>query len=351
MPVSHFKIGDRMTGEGNPCLIIGEVAQAHDGSLGMAHAYVDAIARAGAEAVKFQTHIAAAESSPREPFRVKFSRQDETRYDYWKRMEFSEEQWSGLVEHARQCGLLFLSSPFSEQAVDLLERLGMPAWKVPSGETNNPILLERILSTRKPVLLSTGMSPLVDIDRVVKKVKENNLPLAVLQCTSSYPTKPEEVGLNLLDVYRKRYQAPVGLSDHSGKVFAGLAAVTLGACILEVHVTLSREMFGPDVIASLTTQELAGLVEGIRFIEKSLQAPVNKDEQAAGMGELRTIFGRSLAFTQGLKAGHSLEREDLTARKPGTGVLVEKLEEVLGKRLKRDVPAGEFLSLTDIEND
>ncbi len=351
MSALQFKIGERLVGEETPCLIVGEVAQAHDGSLGMAHAFIDAIATAGAEAVKFQTHIAHAESSAQEPFRVRFSQQDATRYDYWQRMEFTAEQWQGLADHAHQRGLLFLSSPFSEEAVDMLERIGMPAWKVASGEVNNPLLLERILLTRKPVLLSTGMSPLSEVDRIVKLVKKNDLPLAVFQCTSKYPSGPEEVGLNMLGVYRDRYQVPVGLSDHSGKIYPGLAAVTLGASILEVHVTLSREMFGPDVPVSLTPSELKELVEATRFIEQALQHPVDKDELAAGLSHMRTIFGKSLVARQALKAGHAVRREDLTARKPGTGIPVEQLENVLGKILKRDVNVGEFLNSADFKND
>ena len=142
------------------CMVIGEVSQSHDGSLGMAHAFIDAIAKAGADAVKFQTHIAAAESTPQEPWRVKFSKQDASRYDYWKRMEFTSEQWQGLADHAQEKGLIFLSSPFSVEAVGLLERIGMPAWKVASGEVNNKVLLDAMLKTRKPILLSSGMSTL-----------------------------------------------------------------------------------------------------------------------------------------------------------------------------------------------
>jgi N-acetylneuraminate synthase len=350
MPVLQFKIGERLIGEGTPCLIVGEVAQAHDGSLGTAHAFVDVIASVGVDAVKFQTHIAHAESSAQEPFRVKFSQQDATRYDYWKRMEFTAKQWQGLAEHAQQRGLLFLSSPFSEEAVDLLENIGMPAWKVASGEVNNPILLECILATGKPILLSTGMSPLPEVDRVVELIKGRKLPLAVLQCSSKYPSGPEDTGLNMLAVYRERYGVPVGLSDHSSRIYPGLAAVTLGASILEVHVTLSREMFGPDVAVSLTPPELKELVEGTRFIEQELRHPVDKDAFAAEMGDLRIIFGRSLVARLDLKAGQSLKRGDLTARKPGTGMPVERLEEVIGKTLKRDVSAGEFLKPADFEN-
>ena len=147
------------------CLIIGEVAQAHDGSLGFAHAFIDAIANAGADAVKFQTHIAAAESTPAEPWRVKFSPQDQTRYDYWQRMEFSEAQWLGLKQHAEARGLLFLSSPFSVEAVELLSRVGVAAWKIASGEVSSRQMFERISATRLPVLLSTGMSEIASSNR------------------------------------------------------------------------------------------------------------------------------------------------------------------------------------------
>src|SRR5919201_5678845 len=163
-------------------LVIGEVAQAHDGSLGLAHAFIDAIAGAGADAVKFQTHLAAAESTPSEPWRVRFSRQDATRYDYWKRMEFTEAQWHELKRHADERGLLFLSSPFSVEAVELLERVGVAAWKVASGEVGNAPMFERMAAARLPVFLSTGMSPLGEIDAAVEQVKSHGLPLAVLQC-------------------------------------------------------------------------------------------------------------------------------------------------------------------------
>src|SRR5437763_1720168 len=146
------------------CLIIGEVGQAHNGSLGMAHAFIDAIANAGADAVKFQTHIASAESTAAEPWRIRFSPQDSTRYEYWKRMEFSEEQWLGLKKHADERGLLFLSSPFSVEAVQLLQRVGVPAWKVASGEISNVPLFEALARTELPVLMSTGMSDLSEID-------------------------------------------------------------------------------------------------------------------------------------------------------------------------------------------
>src|SRR2546426_1172658 len=172
------------------CLIVGEVAQAHDGSLGMAHAFIDAIANAGADAVKFQTHIAAAESTPAEPWRVKFSLQDATRYDYWKRMELTEHQWRGLKQHADERKLIFLSSPFSIEAVEMLQRVGLAAWKVASGEISNVPMFERMLASRLPIILSTGMSPWNELDAAVKKDQRTRLVPTVLQCSSGAPSPP-----------------------------------------------------------------------------------------------------------------------------------------------------------------
>jgi N,N'-diacetyllegionaminate synthase len=331
------------------CLVIGEVALTHDGSLGVAHAFVDAIANAGADAVKFQTHIAAAESTPAEPFRVKFSRQDKTRYDYWKRMEFTQEGWRGLADHARERGMLFLSSPFSIQAVELLDRIGMPLWKIASGETSNAALLERILDTGKPVLLSTGMSPIYEVDEAVARVRARNVDVGVFQCTTAYPCPPEKVGLNLIPLYRERYRCWIGLSDHSATIYPGLAAATLGIDMLEVHVTLSREMFGPDVVASVTTQELRQLVEGIRFIERMKAHPLDKDASAKETAPLRKLFTRSLVASADLPAGTVIAREHLVIKKPGTGLAPDRLDEIIGRRLARPVVADQVLAAEDIE--
>jgi N-acetylneuraminate synthase len=330
------------------CLIIAEVAQAHDGSLGAAHAYIDAAARSGADAVKFQTHIAEAESSPAEPWRVKFSLQDATRFDYWRRMEFTEPQWAGLRAHAAERGLRFLSSPFSVEAAQLLRRAGVSAWKIASGEVSNLPLFEFIASTRLPVLLSTGMSRLSEIDAAVARVRAAGLPLTVMQCTTAYPCPEEKIGLNLIAFFRERYGCPAGLSDHSGRIWAPLAAAALGAEAIEVHITFSRECFGPDVPASLTTGELQQLVEGVRFIEKTLEHPVNKDEAARELEPLREIFTKSVAARVGLAPGTVLAASHLALKKPGTGIPGERLPELIGRVVRRPVAAGKFLEEDDL---
>lgn len=331
------------------CLIIGEVAQAHDGSLGMAHAFIDAIAEAGADAIKFQTHIAAAESTAAEQWRVKFSYQDATRYDYWKRMEFTEEQWQGLAKHAEQRSLVFLSSPFSIEAVELLLRVGIPAWKIASGEVTNTPLFEKIIETKLPILLSTGMSSLGEIDAAVEKINQANLPFVVMQCHTAYPCPPEKVGINMVQVFRDRYHCPVGLSDHSGTIFPGLAGATMGIQALEVHVTLSRQMFGPDVPASVTTAELRQLVEGVRFIEKMQANPADKDETAVALQPLRALFTKSLFYKTDLATGSILTRENLAIKKPGTGLPAAKIDSIIGKRLRKNVDRDAFVNENDLE--
>ncbi|HEY1558635.1 MAG TPA: N-acetylneuraminate synthase family protein [Kofleriaceae bacterium] len=342
----RFPEAPRRTG----CIIIGEVAQSHDGSLGQAHAFIDAIAAAGADAVKFQTHIAHAESTPGEPWRVKFSHQDASRYDYWKRMEFTEAQWAGLKRHAEDKGLLFLSSAFSSEAVALLERLGIAAWKVASGEVSNLRLLEEMARTGKPMLLSSGMSRLDELDAAVGVARAAQLPFAVMQCTSMYPCPPDKIGLDLLAQYRSRFDCAVGLSDHSGTIFPGLAAATLGCDVLEIHVTFSKHMFGPDVPSSITVDQLAELVEGVRFIEAMRAGPTNKDELAAELAPLRALFTKSVVARTDLPAGTKLAFDHLAAKKPGTGIAASRMPELVGRRLVRAVAADALLSEADLED-
>lgn len=335
---------------GASCTVIAEVGQAHDGSLGAAHAYIDAAAAAGADAIKFQTHIAAAESTSLEPWRTRFSLQDDTRLDYWRRMEFTAEQWHGLKHHADEAGLLFLSSPFSIEAVDLLKSVGVAGWKVASGEITNFAMLDLMAATGQPVMVSTGMSPWPEIDAAVNRIRATSAPLAVLQCATQYPSPPEMIGLNLIPEFRERYSTATGLSDHSGTIYPGLAAAALGIEVLEVHITMSREQFGPDVVASVTSAELAQLVEGIRFIERMSANPIDKTEVGEHIAPLREIFLKSLVPVCDLPAGTVLETGHLGAKKPGTGISASELEVTIGRRLARDVKCDVPLMPSDLES-
>ena len=344
-----IRIQNKTVGEGHPIFVIAEVGQAHDGSLGMAHAYIDAAAKAGVDAVKFQTHIAAAESTPGEKFRVKMFPQDATRYDYWKRMEFTPEQWAGLAQHARDRGLTFLSTPFSLQAIDLLESIDVPAWKIGSGDIDTLPFLDRVARTGKPVLLSSGMSTWAELDAGIARVRSHGAPLAVFQCTTAYPCPPQKLGLNIIVELQQRYDCPTGLSDHSGTIYAACAAAALGVNLIEVHVVLSRDSFGPDVTSSVTVEELGRLVEGVRFIQAAKENPVDKDGEAAARSELRVLFGRSLVAVRDLPAGHTLAEADLTFKKPGTGIAANRIAEVLGRKLLRTLRADEMIEENALE--
>lgn len=330
------------------CLLIAEIAQAHDGSLATAHAYIDAVADAGADGVKFQTHLAAAESTPREPWRKRFRTQDETRYDYWRRMEWQPRHWRELAEHARQRGLFFLSSPYSVEAVDLLEEVGVAAFKIASGEVSNLPLLERVLRPGWPILLSTGMSGWAEIDAAFAVLRRGKGLLTLLQCTSKYPTPLEEVGVGLLAELYNRYECPVGLSDHSGTIWPGVVAATLGAKVVEVHVTFSREGFSPDLAVSLTTAELRQLAEGLDAVSR-LSRLVDKEQVARDMQPMRDLFTKSIVARHDLPAGHQLAASDLAFKRPGNGLPPSALTEVVGRRLRRELLTDEPLSQSDLE--
>lgn len=233
--------------------------------------------------------------------------------------------------------------------MDLLTRIDVPAFKVGAGEITNLAMIEKMARTGKPVLFSSGIASWKDLDLAVEAVRRAQGRFAIFQCTTAYPCPPEKLGLNLLRELKDRYHCPVGLSDHSGTVYAALAAAALGADMIEIHVTLSRECFGPDVPASITTSQLAELVEGSRFIRRALAHPVDKNAMAGELSELRSIFAKSVVTTRDLPAGCQLSKSDLTVKKPGTGIPAVRLEELVNRTLKQAVPANTLLSEEDLD--
>ena len=329
--------------------VVAEIAQAHDGSLGILHSLIDAAAATGVDAVKFQVHIAHAESSELEPFRVRFSSVDLTRYDYWKRMELPRAEWCRLKKRCDELGVEFLATPFSNAAVDLLEEIGINRYKVGSGDIANPLLLERIAKTGKEVILSTGLGSLDELDAATAKLLEREIPHAILQCTTSYPTIAEDVGLAWITRFKERYRCPVGLSDHSGTIYSGIGAVALGAVVVETHVTFDRRMFGPDSKASLTVDEFSQMVEGIRFIEKARGSGPEKTLDDSKL-ELRRMFGKTLAVNRDMSAGEVLTLEDLEGKKPGNaGISVDQIDSVVGRILQVGKRQWEFLRQDDLK--
>ena len=273
-----FRVGSRRIGPGQPCFIMAEIGLAHDGSLTQAHAYVDAIKRAGADAAKFQCHL----GDPTTEWRVTLGWQrNETRQEYWERTAFTAEEWHGIAAHCRDLDLEFVCSPFSAKSVPFLDGL-VRMWKIPSGRVADDALLSAVAATGKPVLLSTGMSTARESQNTLERLLGAGCPVGLMQCTSAYPTPPERVGLSKVGLWK-------GLSDHSGTPYAGIAAAALGCQVLEVHVCFSRDQGGLDTAASVTTAELKQLVEGVRFVEAAMK-PIDKDVEARELAPMRRVF-------------------------------------------------------------
>jgi N,N'-diacetyllegionaminate synthase len=328
---------------------VAEIAQAHDGSVGILHSFIDALAETGIDAIKFQMHYAEAESSAHEPFRVNFSRVDDTRFNYWKRMELTPAQWHEVKNHCDERGVEFLVTPFSLKAVGILETLGVKRYKIGSGDILSLPLLEAVCRTGKEVVLSTGLASIDDIRIAVEFVTAFGNPLKVLQCTSEYPTPPERTGLSFIPKLAARFGCPVGLSDHSGTPYPSLAAVALGATFIEFHAAFDRRMFGPDARSSLLIDEIADLVRGIRFLERALAANFSKEHHAEH-DTSRKNFGRSLALAKPLRKGDSLSLKDIEVKKPaGMGIPASEYRAVLNKVARRHLEEGSFLSWDDFE--
>jgi N-acetylneuraminate synthase len=323
--------------------VIAEAGMNHDGSLEAAIRLAEAAADAGADAVKFQLHDAAAETTRDAPSPPYF--QDEPRWEYFERTAFTDEQWQSLKDACDRAGIEFLCSAFSLEALGRLEQLGVARHKLGSGEVTNRELVRAAGATGKPVLLSSGMSSWAELDAAVEAAGPN---VTLLQCTSAYPTPPERVGLNVLRELRARYNKPVGLSDHTLGPYAALAAVAVGAEVIEKHFTLSRDAYGPDAALGLEPDELLALVRGIREIETMLASPVDKDDLAP-YDEMKRVFEKSVVALADIPAGTTLEAPMLAAKKPGTGISAARLPELVGRRARKDIAADAVLTEADVE--
>jgi N,N'-diacetyllegionaminate synthase len=326
---------------------IADIGQAHDGSIEAAHIYIDSLATTGVDAAKFQIHIADAESSAFDSFRIPSVRH-ETRMDYWKRMEFTHDEWAGLKMHCERTGLDFLATPCSLQAVDFLKNLQVDKFKIGSGDTCNLLMLDVISRTKKEIILSTGMSSIQELDVACNFLKNRDTRFSLLQCASAYPCSEEQWGLNQIENLKSRYDVPTGFSDHSGDIFASLAAASLGAEIIEFHVTDSTASVTPDASSSLTPCQIKYLISGIRKIEKALNNPVDKSEYSDYI-QMKLLFEKSLSVNKTLSAGHILSIDDLETKKPkGKGIPPEQFENVIGKKINKNLKKWDFITETDL---
>ena len=328
--------------------IIAEVGNTHEGSFGLAQCFIRSAAECGADAIKFQTHLFDAESLPDAPNPPYFH--GEPRKAYFDRTGFSLEQWTRLRRLAEEeYGLDFLSSPFSLEAVDLLEQAGVKGYKIASGEVSNLPLLIRVAQTGKKTYLSSGMSSFAELDAAVAALRENDAPETVLlQCTSEYPCPPEAAGLNLLGELAARYGLPVGFSDHTLGPAVPLAAVCLGAVVLEKHFTLSKRMYGPDPPFSAEPAEFKLLADAVRDLDKALDARLDKDAKAASLAGMKRIFEKSVVAARDLPAGAVLAPGDLAYKKPGDGIPAARFRDVLGRKLASAVGRDSQLAWDDL---
>ena len=344
--VAELIIAGRTLGPGTPCFVIAEAGVNHDGDPALAEKLIDAAAAAGADAVKFQTFNAERQTVPDAPkaeYQKASGDAGETQQQMLKRLELPDSAWEGLRDRCTAAGLIFLSSPFDEQSADFLAALGVDALKIPSGELTNLPFLRHVAALDRPLIVSTGMADLDEVAAAVEAIGAGgDPPLALLHCVSAYPAPAEECNLRTLATLGERFGVPVGWSDHTLGSEVSLAAVALGACIVEKHFTLDRTLPGPDHAASIEPSELKAMIAAIRKVESALGS--GEKRATAIEQETAAVARKSLVAARAIAAGALLTGEDVTARRPGTGIPPSQREAYLGRRLNTAVAAGTLLA-------
>ncbi len=345
-----IEVGERLIGHGYPCFVIAEIGVNHNGDAELAHRLIDVAADAGADAVKFQafsSQLVVAADAPKADYQLIRDTADSHR-EMLARLALDEATHSELKRHADELGVIYFASPFDEPSVDMLQRLAVQAIKVPSGEITNAGLLVRIASVGAPILMSTGMSTLDEVDLAVGWLESARERLALFHCVSSYPAEPSDCNLRAMEVMRDRYSIPVGWSDHTEGIAVTLAAVALGADLIEKHLTLDRADAGPDHAASIEPSELRALVDGIRAVEaaagEARKVPTESELKMASVARRSLHWRRDVAPDQVVEAG------DLTALRPGTGIPPGELVSVVGSRTRTATSAGTMVLQSELES-
>ncbi|MBN2562020.1 MAG: N-acetylneuraminate synthase [Phycisphaerae bacterium] len=340
-----IQIGSRLVGEGHPCFVIAEAGVNHNGDVAMALALVDAAREAGADAVKFQTfrtERVMTRDAPKATYQKSGLADRQSQYDLIKGLELPSEAFRQIRDHARAKGFMFLSTPFDAWSVDLLVAMDVPAFKIPSGEIVNPRYLEKVAATGRPVIMSTGMATLEEVDNAVRLLERRGCgSMALLHCVSSYPADPRDMNIRAMDTLRETFGYPAGLSDHSEGIEVSLAAVARGASVIEKHLTLDKTLPGPDQQASLDAGEFKQLVAGIRKVEMALgdgcKRPVESERDTADVAR------RSLVAACAIPEGTTITDEMIDVLRPGTGLPPSALPEVLGRKARRPIEKDELI--------
>ena len=345
--VTPIRIANRLIGPGQPCFIIAEAGVNHNGRMDLAKRLIDAAKTAGADAVKFQTFKAerlAGASAPKAAYQLQTTAHDESQQEMLRRLELSEADHRELMAYCAAQDMLFLSTPFEEESADLLERLGVSAFKLPSGELTNLPLLEHVARKGKPMIMSTGMATLAEVETAVRTITaRGNDTLVLLHCVSQYPADPSAVNLRAMRTMMDAFSRPVGYSDHTMGIEIALAAVAMGACVIEKHLTLDRTLPGPDQRASLEPDEWAALVRGIRKIEAALGH--GRKEPAPGEAETAAVARKSLVAACDIPRGRILSESLIAVKRPGTGLPPSMMQEVIGRVVIKHIPAETVLTM------
>lgn len=344
--VDSVNLGEWMVGPGQRCLLVAEAGVNHNGNLDMALQLVDKAAEAGADVVKFQTFIAEKNISPLAPkadYQLKTTGAAESQLDMAKKLELSFDAFRRLFAHCRQRGVLFLSTAFDYESADFLEELGVVAFKVPSGEITNLPFVEHLACKGKPLIISTGMSTLDEVRAAIEVVKQaGNERFVLLHCVSNYPADPADANLRAMKTMEQAFHVPVGYSDHTPGIDVSLAAVALGACLIEKHFTLDRSLPGPDHAASLSPEDLVRLVRGIRVVESALGAGLKVP--AVSESNTVSVARRSLVAVQIIEAGTVVTARMIGIMRPGTGLAPALLGQVVGRVAAKDIAKGTLIS-------
>jgi N,N'-diacetyllegionaminate synthase len=343
-------IGRHSIGGSAPCFVIAEAGVNHNGSVKLAKELIDAAADAGADAVKFQTFRAeslAAADAPVADYQRPAGATDR-QVDMLRELELEPAAFRELSDHAASRDILFLSTAFDEESADLLESLDVPAFKIPSGELTNHDFLRQMAARNRPIIVSTGMSRLGEVESALSTIRATgNEQIILLHCVSEYPAAPATANLRAMQTMRAAFGVPVGFSDHTLGIEVSLAAATLGAAVIEKHLTLDCSLPGPDHAASLEPAAMKALVHGIRSVQAALGSGVK--EPTEGEIEVAAAARRSLVARRPIKAGEILTHDSLIALRPGTGLPPSAAAYIVGRRAKRDVAAGTVLSMDHLD--
>jgi len=349
--MKEIEISGRLVGPGHPCFIIAEAGVNHNGSLEMARQLVDVAVRAGADAIKFQTFKAekvVSSQAPKAVYQLQTTDTSESQLDMVKHLELSFDAFRELYTYCQEKGILFMSTPFDEDSVDFLAELGVTVFKIPSGEITNLPFLTYVASKGKPMIVSTGMSYLGEVETAVRTIeKTGNCDFVLLHCVSNYPADLADVNLYAMQTMSKAFNVPVGYSDHTLGIEVSLAAVALGACVIEKHFTLDCSLPGPDHRASLEPEYLTALVKGIRSVEASLGH--GRKEPAKSEANTLAVARRSLVAAQDIQTGTVLTEDMVSTMRPGTGLPPAMRPYLIGRTVRTPIPAGALFTLEMLE--